>query len=209
MPSVANKQAGFTLIELLIAVAIASVIAVLSYQAIHQGVLIKENTDESVERFEAVQRTLWWMEQDFTQMAPRTVQDVLGSALPAFQLSYDYGAEMTRIAVYPSPYGVAGLVRIGYVLEDGVLYRQVWPVIDRAPDSEVERLPVLSDVARFDVRALNADNQWQEIWPEADQPLTDLPKLIEVTLTLEDMGQIRRLFPGVDGLPGVSEGASE
>jgi general secretion pathway protein J len=78
-------------------------------------------------------------------------------------------------------------------------------VIDRAPDSEVERLPVLSDVARFEVRVLNADNQWQEIWPEADQPLTDLPSLIEVTLTLEDMGQIRRLFPGVDGLPGASE----
>jgi len=200
-----EKQAGFTLIELLIAVAIASVIAVLSYQAIHQGVLVKENADESVERFEAVQRTLWWMEQDFTQMAPRTVQDVLGSPLPAFQLSYDYGAEMTRIAVYPSPYGIAGLARIGYVLEDGVLYRQVWPVIDRAPDSEVERLPVWSDVARFEVRVLNADNQWQEIWPEADQPLTDLPRLIEVTLMLEDMGQIRRLFPGVDGLPGASE----
>lgn len=205
MSASTEKQAGFTLIELLIAVAIASVIAVLSYQAIHQGVLIKANTDESVERFEAVQRTLWWMEQDFTQMAPRTVQDVLGSPLPAFKLSYDYGAEMTRIAVYPSPYGIAGLARIGYVLEDGVLYRQVWPVIDRAPDSEVERLPVLSDVARFEVRVLNADNQWQEIWPEADQPLTDLPRLIEVTLTLEDMGQIRRLFPGVDGLPGASE----
>ncbi|KUJ74553.1 type II secretion system protein GspJ [Thiomicrospira sp. XS5] len=205
MSASTEKQAGFTLIELLIAVAIASVIAVLSYQAIHQGVLVKENADESVERFEAVQRTLWWMEQDFTQMAPRTVQDVLGSPLPTFQLSYDYGAEMTRIAVYPSPYGIAGLARIGYVLEDGVLYRQVWPVIDRAPDSEVERLPVLSDVARFEVRVLNADNQWQEIWPEADQPLTDLPRLIEVTLTLEDMGQIRRLFPGVDGLPGASE----
>ncbi|MGC9386535.1 MAG: type II secretion system minor pseudopilin GspJ [Hydrogenovibrio sp.] len=196
-----SKQAGFTLIELLIAVAIAAVISALAYQAIDQGVRIKTQAEASADRFEALQRTLWWMQQDFTQMAPRTVQDELGSPLPAFQLSYDYGVEMTRAAVYPSPYGVSGLVRIGYALDGDVLNRLVWPVLDRSPDTEVMRLPVLSKVTAFQVRVLNAQNEWQEIWPNPQQSLTALPQLTEVVLTLEDLGEVRRLFPGVDGLP--------
>lgn len=199
-----KRQAGFTLIELLIAMAISAVIAVMAYQAVNQAVTVKSVTDDSVTRFEAVQRAVWWLEQDFTQLAPRTVQDTLGDRLPAFQLSYDYGVEMTRIAVYPSPYGVAGLVRIGYVLEGDVLYRVVWPVLDRSPDTEAQRLPILKNVQKFDIRVMNAKRQWQNTWPDDKQADTDLPYMTEIVLTLEDLGEIRRLLPGVDGLPGES-----
>lgn len=199
-----KRQAGFTLIELLIAVAISALIAVITYQAVNQAVTVKTVTDESVTRFESVQRAVWWMEQDFTQLAPRTVQDELGDAASAFLLTVDYGVEMTRIAVYPSPYGVAGLARVGYVLEGETLYRVAWPVLDRAPDSVAERMPILDKVKRFEIRALNANRQWQTVWPEQEQALTDLPIMTEVVLELDDLGEIRRLFPGVDGLTGAA-----
>jgi len=194
-------QAGFTLIELLIAMAISAVIAVVAYQTVDLVVKVKTQADDSVNRFEQLQRGLRWMEQDFSQMAPRTIQDELGESLPAYQYSDYDGAQMTRIAIYPSPYGVAGLVRVGYRLEDEVLYRLVWKVVDRAPDSEADKLPILTGVTAFSVRQLNQKNAWQADWPEFEQAKTDLPRMTEITIELDGMGTVRRLFSGVDGLP--------
>ncbi len=196
----ATKQAGFTLIELLIAMTISAFIAVMSYLAINQVVTIKTSTEASVASFEKLQRTMWWLEQDFTQLAPRTIQDELGSTLPAYQASSFKGVEFSRIAVYPSPFGVSGLVRIGYKLEGTTLYRLIWPVLDRAPDTVPRKLAVLNNVESFSVRQLNNNNRWSNNWPLPGQSKIALPSLIEVNITIKDQGDIRRIFPGVAGL---------
>lgn len=196
----ATKQAGFTLIELLIAMTISAFIAVMSYLAINQVVTIKTSTEASVASFEKLQRTMWWLEQDFTQLAPRTIQDELGSTLPAYQASSFQGVEFSRIAVYPSPFGVSGLVRVGYKLEGTTLYRLIWPVLDRAPDTVPRKLAVLNNVESFSVRQLNNNNRWSNNWPLPGQSKIALPSLIEVNITIKDQGDIRRIFPGVAGL---------
>ncbi len=202
----AHRQQGFTLIELLIAMTVAAVIAALSYQAVDQVVTTKQSSEENIERFQQVQRAIWWLEQDLTQLAPRAIKDGYGELLPAYQYTTGFGVEFTRIAVYPSPYGISGLVRVGYQLEGDVLYRVIWPVVDRAPDTQPIRLPVLDKVSFFEIRQLNNQNLWQLVWPdEQEQQITDLPVLTEVRIELEDLGEIRRLFPGVDGMPDLSQ----
>lgn len=195
-------QSGFTLVELLIAMAVAAVLAVLSYQAVDEVVSVQRASEENIERFQQVQKAIWWLEQDLTQLTPRPVNDGFGGELPACEYISGQGLEMTRIAIYPSPYGVSGLVRVRYQLEGSVLYRIVWSVVDRAPDSQPIRLPILDKVTFFEVRMLNAERQWQTSWPgNSDRYLVELPLLTDVRLELEDLGRIRRLLPGVDGMP--------
>lgn len=195
------KQQGFTLIELLIAMMIAAIIAVMSYQAIQQVVSVKTQTDSHSEGFDGLQKAIWWLEQDLAQMAPRPIQDQLGSSLPALQLTLDQGVQWTRFAAYPTASGQAGLVRVGYVLEEGKLYRLIWPVVDRAQDTEVQKWLLLSGVEGFTIKLLNRDNKWQTLWPEVEQAATDLPKLTELLLRVKGLGEVRRLIVGVDGMP--------
>lgn len=205
MQTVHRQQGGFTLIELLIAMTVSAVIAVLAYQAVNQVVVVKAQTDSSVSRFEQIQRAVWWLEQDFTQLAPRSVTDENGAKLSAYQFDPYYGAQMTRIAEYPSPYGISGLVRVGYVLEDDTLYRVIWQVLDRAPDTQPEKLPVLERVKRFEVRQLDKNNQWKTSWPSDPTKVSiELPRMIDILIELDDMGEIRRLLPGVDGMPIIA-----
>ena len=192
------KQAGFTLMELLIAMMITAIIAILAYQSVSEVTAVKSNTEQQVEAFEKLQRTIWWLEQDLTQLAPRTIQDELGGTLPAYLANATQGIEFTRIAVYPSPYGISGLVRVGYQLEDDILYRLIWPVLDRAPDTVSRRLAVLKDVESFEVKQLDENSKWLEHWPaNNDEDL--LPTLIEINIKLKNEGEVRRIFPGVEG----------
>lgn len=206
-----KKQAGFTLMELLIAMTISAIIAVMAYQSISEVTAVKLNTEKDVEAFEKLQRAIWWLEQDLTQLAPRAILDELGTELAAYQARYLQGVEFTRIAVYPSPYGVSGLVRIGYQLDNNTLYRIIWPVLDRAPDTQPKRLAILNKVESFHVKQLDQNNTWQTEWPPLSASKITLPKLIEITIKIEKEGEIRRIFPGVEGLPasGNTESGAE
>ncbi len=191
-------QRGFTLIELLVALSISGVIAVLSYQSIDSVVRVQGSFFEHNDRMTAIQRAVWWLEQDVVQMAPRSVQDELGGRLPAFQYREDLGLELTRLAEFPTPFANAGLMRVGYYLDGEQLYRTVWPVVDRAADSESVKLLLLDSVSRFSVRMLNPQNQWIESWPNAVDSITSLPSLVEVVIELKDKGTLTKLIKGVD-----------
>ncbi|MDA3807480.1 MAG: type II secretion system minor pseudopilin GspJ [Thiomicrorhabdus sp.] len=196
--SIKTHQRGFTLIELLVALSISGVIAVLSYQSIDSVVRVQSSFFEHNDRMTAIQRTVWWLEQDVTQMVPRSIQDELGGRVPAFQYREDLGLELTRLAEFPTPFANAGLMRVGYYLEAEKLYRKVWPVVDRAADSEPVKLLLLDSVRRFSLRVLNQQTQWVDAWPDTEGSVTSLPKLVEVVIELKDKGTLTKLIKGVD-----------
>ncbi len=207
-----SRQAGFTLIELLIALAISAIISALAYQAINAVINTQTTVKQHSERMAEVQRALWWMEQDLIQLAPRGVQDGLGSILSAYEYRADLGLELTRIAELPTPRALGGLLRVGYQLNDDTLYRLTWSVMDRAPDSNVKRVAILTGVKRFELRLLNEKDQWVTSWPlevdltgvsrglgeeDSGPKKMPLPKVTEVTIELDDLGVLKRLFMGV------------
>ena len=201
VPLDASKKAfqqGFTLIELMVALSISAVIAVLSYQSIDSVVRVQSSFFEHNDRMTAIQRSVWWLEQDVVQMVPRSVQDELGGRLPAFQYRDDLGLELTRLAEFQTPFANAGLMRVGYYLDGEQFYRKVWPVVDRAADSEPVKLLLLDSVSRFSIRMLNQQNQWVENWPSTVDSLTGLPILVEVIIELKDKGTLTKLIKGVD-----------
>ena len=192
------KQQGFTLIELLVALGVSAVIAVLAYQSINTMVNVKDSVDVHSKEMENLQRAVWTMQQDLTQLVARPVQDQLGEPLPAFQYREDVGLEFTRIAQYPTPNAKGGLVRVGYQLDNGVLYRLTWPVLDRAQDSEARRVALISGVSDFEVRVLDSKQAWQSSWPPQAQSLQVLPQVTEVSFKSEVFGNVKRLFMGVN-----------
>lgn len=194
-----NTQAGFTLIELLIAIAVSAVIALLAYQSIDSAVRISEAHKAQQKSLSALQRAVWWLEQDMMQMAPRPVLDQLGSALPAMQLQ-SAQMEWSRIALYPTPHSSGGLVRVRYLIEDNQLVRLSWPVLDQAPDSLPRRQRLLDGVEGLSIRVLDANEFWFDFWPQPNRPLDALPRLVEIELDIENLGKIKRLLPGVDGM---------
>jgi general secretion pathway protein J len=198
LASKCNNQAGFTLIELLVALGISAVIAVLAHQSISAMVNVKSSVHEHSKDTEKLQRAIWLMEQDFVQIAPRAIMDELGSQQAAFKFRTDIGVEFTRIAQFPTPSATGGLLRVAYKLEDEVLYRLTWPVLDRAPNSVPRKQALLSDIAHFDVEMLSQNNEWTKDWPLPNQPLNALPKLTKVKIEHKQLGNISRLFMGVN-----------
>ncbi|HZF26989.1 MAG TPA: prepilin-type N-terminal cleavage/methylation domain-containing protein, partial [Steroidobacteraceae bacterium] len=75
---------GFTLIELLVAISIFVVLGVLAYGGYNNSVKQTEIARAAMKRLQQVQTTVRLLTQDFEQLAPRPVRDVIGDTrLPA------------------------------------------------------------------------------------------------------------------------------
>jgi general secretion pathway protein J len=72
---------GFTLIELLVALFITAIIFTLGYGAINQALNNRDALKMRQGRLTAVETTMRVLVQDFTQLAPRPVRDILGGSL--------------------------------------------------------------------------------------------------------------------------------
>jgi general secretion pathway protein J len=79
--------AGFTLIELLVALLILGIMSALGYGTYRAARISAERTEESLQRSREIEFGMRMMMQDFAQMVPRPVRDILGSQspLPALQ----------------------------------------------------------------------------------------------------------------------------
>ena len=207
-----NPQSGFTLLELLIAVAIFALIGLAGYKLLNSVIRTYEHTRERSDSFSQLQKTVSVIEQDLKQLSRRPIRDELGDPLPAFAVNYRGGLplEFTRSAGWLTvassgdsaiASGAAPLTgvkeRVSYRLLDGELQRLLWPVLDRAQDTEPYVQVLLTNVTHFNVRVV-ADGTWQLFWPvENQQGVTDLLRLpdgMEVQFNHKTYGTIRRVF---------------
>lgn len=195
--------------------AVSAVVAVLSYQSIASMVQVEQRVTEHQQAMQTLQRAIWWMEQDAIQVAPRAINDGMNGLDSAMRFGSDNVLEFSRLANFMTPNSQNGLLRVAYQLQDKVLYRLVWPVMDRVADSEPKKLPILRNVQSINWRFLDQKNQWQTIWPPLNSDpnqttLQALPKLLEVTLVLQNGEKIQRLFRGTDGvMPDFPENQPE
>jgi general secretion pathway protein J len=160
--------------------------------------------------------------RDIGHVVDRPVRDEYGEQEPAVLggSGQQYLLTLTRGGrLNPRYVQRSDLQRIAYLLEDDILYRAAWPMLDRgASDNSDEggnfRAAVLHRVIAISVHFLRAEDvqnddrevgkQWQDSWPLRDfgtggisqqtQSKAPLPVAVEVRLELEDMGEFSRLF---------------
>ncbi|MDF1613749.1 type II secretion system minor pseudopilin GspJ [Desulfurivibrio dismutans] len=218
---------GFTLLELLVALALFSVLSMLTFTSIQAMLDSRQQTRLEADRLAAVQMTFARLELDLQQARARGVRDEYGNHRPAmyYGLNPDDGLSMTRggRAVYVPGRAGNSLQRLRYRLEDGELFRETWPVLDRGPRLEPFSQRLLDGVEALEIRFLDQQGSWHERWPPdtvqpgmppaADReegeepppvafPVELLPAGVEIWLELEDWGRLRRLFPISQGDAG-------
>jgi general secretion pathway protein J len=197
-----HKSSGFTLLELLIAITLFSIISAITYSGLKSVLDTERQTETHLSRLAKLQICLTLIERDIEQAVPRYVRDEYGDSKEPMlgAETSDPFLEFTR-GGYPNPTQLprSNLQRIGYQLEDGVLYRISWQTLDRPPESTPLRTRLLGDITSikfvyFD-QQMKPSNQWPPSVPSGtnEQP-SILPKAIEMTLELEKIGTIRRLY---------------
>ena len=207
-------NAGFTLIEVLIALAITAFVAAVAYSSLSTAMLAVESTRATAQRTYEMNRAWMIISRDLRQFVARPVRDEFGQVEPAmaggaaarFALSFTRGG-------WHNPNGLprSNLQRVNYRVEDGALWRDTYPVLDRAPETQAQQVRLLEGVevlelvflgdlgaAEREGRGLTLDTRgWQASWV-ADTSAPDLelspPVALEIRLELEDLGELRRIY---------------
>jgi len=191
--------AGFTLLELLVALAIFSLLAVMSYGGLRTVLEQESVTTQEAGQLARLQKLYLIMQRDLEQVVPRTVRDEYGESQPAL-----VGADTLQLTrdgwSNPLAYPRSTLQRVGYVYETDQLVRYSWVVLDRAQDSVPLRQPLSDEISAMQLRYLDKQNEWRTQWPDPQAGLDtgkvseDLPRAVEVTLEHKRYGQLVWLF---------------
>lgn len=196
-----KKHAGFTLVEVIVALFIFSMMATVAASGLWMVIKTNNRMSAYTLQLQQLQITMTIMEQDFTQVVNRQVQDGTGRLEAAFigRIKDQPYIEFTRMG-FSNPLMMnhrSTLQRVAYTLEGEDLLRLTWPMLDRAPTTTVQKRILLKQVSAFKIRYLAENNTFYDSWPPSIQGYSiiqhPLPKAIEITLTGSN-GSITRLF---------------
>ena len=204
---------GFTLVEVLVAMAITALISVVAYGALSSALSGAESVRSATVRSHDINQTLTLLSRDIRQVVNRSIVDEFDQPAPTLS-----GGVLTR---YPLTLTRAGwhnstgaprstLQRVRWWIEEDVLWRAHFPVLDRTPGTEAIETAMLDDVEGFEVRFLPTigdvksdrddvidDRNWRDNWIlDVSQPGLDLPTpaAVEIVLQLAKVGEVRRLY---------------
>jgi general secretion pathway protein J len=194
-----RRAAGFTLLEMLVVFGIFALIGIISAQIVQRVADNHQTLQERGDRLIQVQRAMHIVQRDVMQLVDRPVRDVLGDPVDSVLIGADGMMEFTRTG-WRNPLGAprSNLQRVGYVLQDGNLFRAYWRVLDRTPDSEPVLQAMLSDVEFVEFFAIDAAGNQHSFWPRGDGTITDPSgRLVGVLMRIElpPFGVVERLWP--------------
>jgi len=192
------RQRGFTLLEVLVAIAVFAMLSLSAYQVMNGVLLSDQQSQDHNARLQEIQRAMVMMDNDFRQVVARKTRNQGEAPTDKLLLSGEYlldsssqGIIFTRTG-WQNPQQMfprGENVRVGYRIIEDTLER-VW---FRYPDTVVGSEPlirqVLADVTKLSFR-FYSNKKWQEAWGEAGA----LPEGIMVQMTLEDFGEIERVY---------------
>lgn len=218
---------GFTLIELLVAMAISLIVGYLAYGFFSSASTAAESTDDVLQNINELESVWQTLVTDLDHVVDRQLPAAAagigsGGLMPAFvggddapgNAGFLQGAYVLRLArdgwSNPLHQQRSDLQRIGYRWIDGELWRDYWAEKNQPLDTEPQGTRLLiDDLEAIRVRFLPAGapqvspNAWQDSWPprgtaQREEDAAALPMAVEVTLSLENVGDVRRVF----SLPG-------
>lgn len=201
-----TKHSGMTLLELVVAIAIFSVVAAAGYGALAQGLAVQDKLRKQRSVWQDLETAFNLIASDLEQALDRPSRNGLQQGL-AFSAPGAGGqpaprrllAFTRRVPAASFRDGAASpFLRVAYSLQDGGLYRETWPHPDQPYGVETEGALLLSGVEAVRCRFLDPAARWTPQWPQAFSPApaqrVGPPKVVELTVALQDHGVFRWLF---------------
>jgi general secretion pathway protein J len=195
-----RTEYGFTLIELLVAMAIFGVISALALGGLNAVITQQTIAREQIIALGKLQRAVRLITDDFAQLNPRYVRDVLGQANEPPLVTDSLRENIVRLSRggwrNPVPVARGTLQRVQYRLEDEKLIRDYWLVMDFPLGMEPRSTELLENVNEVEIEYLDQGTVWHTQWPPLSQvSATDLiyPRAVRITLDLADWGEIVRI----------------
>jgi len=196
---------GFTLLEVLIAIGITAVIGLGVWQVLSGIVQSRDRVDELAVQFEALQRTVLFLERDITQIVNRPARDIYGDfGLALTSRETDFALLLTRQG-WRNPLGIrrSSLQRVGWEYNGDTIRRRYWVSVDQAQEDESREATMLENVTDFRIRFLDDQQNWRDNWPDDEtmagqsqgtKPEVLLPLGLEVVIEHERFGILSRTF---------------
>ena len=187
------RQSGVTLLELLVVIAVFSIMSAAAYSGLQNSLKAEENFSASMKDLEAVQMSLTLFQRDIMQLSPRAIRDAFGDDEAAIILFNGRELRFTRVGNFSSlKLDQTELTRVSYSLQDDLFIRSHWRHLDSTQGDRPLNATLLSKVSNLQIRVLDQNNLWHLDWPLSDNAKI---RAVEITIELEDWGEIRRLFP--------------
>lgn len=197
-----RRSQGFTLIEVLVAMSVFAVMTILAYMSLGQTLANADMLGERMDRLQAIQRTMRYLSNDLSAASPRPVRSELGDTyMPAVMVSAanDFVLAVTH-GGWSNPAGLPRSTqqRSVYLLEDGKLFRVYYNVLDSTYSNNALSTEILDRVESLEFRLLQDNgettNQWPPLGAEGLAAEIMRPRAVEIILTLEGEGEIRRII---------------
>jgi general secretion pathway protein J len=196
-----TSQRAFTLIEVLVALSVFGVMSLLAYMSLGQTLSNSDLLSERMNRLQAIQKTMSYLSNELLQTVPRSVRTDLGDTpAPALQSSFaaEFALQLTH-GGWPNSASLprSTLQRTAYRIEDGELLRFHWNVLDRTVNNVPVTTVMLEEISSLTFRFLQSNGDWSDQWPpistQTGGTTSNLPRAVEILLTLEDEGEISRV----------------
>jgi len=213
----ARGQAGFTLIEVLIAIGLTALVGVIAYGFLNSSIDAYSTHSDRANRLDEINLFFTRLGRDVLHTVDRSIVDEFNEPKDAMEGGFntEYLLSLTR-GGWPNPRELprSSLQRVAYGLNDTRIERVVWPVLDRVDSDTVYKSVALEGVNNVIFRFLRKDaittdsdditNDWEDSWPvnrnsAQSSGSAPLPAAVEVTLELQDWGEVTRLFAVSEG----------
>lgn len=198
LASIMNRK-GFTMIEMLIAIFIFGVLASGAHQILGTAVTTDEISGDKTTRLAEIQKAVSLMDRDFNQMANRNSRNTsymtkrfIWAAKNIYD-SDDWGIEFVRSGNL-NPGGELDrneLSRVAYRLKHNRLERGTYTRTDPIENVQPHWEPILDKVSNFELRFRVTSGS--TTWYQSINTNT-LPAAVELSVTLEDVGKIIRVY---------------
>ncbi len=191
-----RKAAGFTLIEVMVAIVIFAIIGQATTSLLQSAIKASEVIGAKEVQLEQLQSGMRVLQSDFTQMTLRSVRE--GSErLPPLRLksvSDGLVADFVRSGWHNTNmiHKRSTLQRVTYQLIDKKLTRTFSPYLDgyESAENELRDVLILEDVTEVKFEYF-FKGRWQSSW----QKKNELPQGVKLTLTVDGVGDLHRVFP--------------
>ena len=185
------RSSGLTLIELMVALAIFSVLGILSFRAVDAATVSRDHLASESRRWQEITRFLQLTETQLLQIVARPpIPGVTGSSLIVGPASG--GADSFQFSFLKLDGARNSVRRVGYRFEKSQIVLLRWPGVD-ADASPTEDV-VLEQVKNLRLNFITNDGHTSATWPAQPATVNSLPEGIEIQLEVTDVGTLRRLI---------------